>query len=209
MDKGDDRQLDDVPIRAFQLSCGGRYSEIGRVALPFAEDVEAALKSAGFTDLDDTRGLRLPPGLLGSAAPAVPSATLDQVRDLVIQISLFIGSGLGTWAVEKVADEIYEGKVRPTLKKMFTRRRRSKELNSSPMTVLFGSWYDTDGVYIGVIADLAPREDPKSIMDLLPEAQRRGLGWISQHGITKPAVIYRIRHGELSNVPTLSDVIPT
>ncbi|MFI5026163.1 MAG: hypothetical protein ACHQCI_05375 [Solirubrobacterales bacterium] len=196
----------DIAVRAYSITSFGSLSE-RRIQEEFWSPAGTSLEADGFEYVGDVDGsLHLPSTLLAKNRRLEPTAVFG-VDDAIVAISLFMAAGVGQWAIGKVCDTLWDGKLRGPLAKML-KRRRKEGYAGEPMTVSFGVWYDTDGVYIGAVASLGVSDEDDRLVDLIPEAQQRGLEWIETHGVTKAAVIFPIRNGELASVPTLSDSIP-
>jgi hypothetical protein len=129
------------------------------------------------------------------------------VDDAIVGIALFYRTPIGQWAFGRFCDEVWDKKIRPALRKLFL-RRKEEGAGDRALTFSFGAWFDTDRVYIQVIATLRQGEDATKIEDLVPEAFRHALSWIENHGVQSPVLVYRIVDGNLSSYPTLADIVP-
>lgn len=196
--------LSEIAVRGYSITSRGSVAE-RMFQREFWSPTGESLEAEGFEYVGDIDGsLHLPPTLSTEYRQIQPTAVLG-IDDAIVGISLFIATGVGQWAIGKICDELWERRFRDPLARMLKRRRTEGYADKS-MGVLFGVWYDTDGVYIGAVATLTA--DGENEVELIPEAQRRGLEWIETHGATKPVVIFPIRNGELARVPTLMDSIP-
>lgn len=202
----DELTLSDIAVRAYTITSYGLLRE-RKIQSEFWSPAGESLEADGFEyvgDVDDS--LNLPPTLLSKSRNMEPTMAVG-VDDAIVILSLFIATSVGQWAVGKVCDELWERKFRKPFARML-KRRRSEGFASKPMTVSFGVWYDTDGVYIGATATVTADDWDNRLADLIPEAQRRGQEWVETHGVTKPVVEFPIRDGELAADPTLLDSIP-
>jgi hypothetical protein len=206
---GSERGLSEVP-RAFSLTWGGKNHPVQELARPFLDELEGELTgAAGFQLLRQSfDDFHIPDEIFGlRKRDKGPTAVIDGIT-LVVGLSVFLGTSIGGWAVSRVCDDVFDAKVRPALARLFQKQQQDKILRRRELIVRFGAWYDTDGIFVEVIAAIGPEDDRDRVEELLPEAHRRALVWIEQHGITKPVLTYRVRHGDLSKFPHLGDAIP-
>jgi hypothetical protein len=197
--------LTDIAVRGYSITSYGSATE-RHFQADFWSPVGKGLEADGFEFVGDIKdSLHLPPTMAPASGEISPTAVIG-ADDAIVAVSLYIAATVGQWAVGKICDILWERQFRNPLVKML-KRRREEGFADKPMIVSFGVWYDTDGVYIGATTTLTGGEDEDRLADLIPEAQRRGLEWIEAHGITKPAVVFPIRNGEVAGVPTLSDSV--
>jgi hypothetical protein len=71
--------------------------------------------------------------------------------------------------------------------------------------IRFETYYESDGLSVVVEGVANDAKGLESIERLFPEAQKRALTWLENHGITSKMMTYTIKYGELSGFPRLSD----
>jgi len=185
-----EEQLDvPIPIEIASYQ-SGKLSFSNDLAMPFLEEAVIPLVQEGITETS-----QYPIGFT-NVQTAGPTAIFG-VDDAIVGIALFLGTGMGQWAIGRICDGIWVKTVRPALRHLFQRRR--EEVGERALTFSFGAWFDTDGVFVQVITTLQQGEDAKKVEELVPEAFRRALTWIEQHGVQQPVLVYRIRGGNLSS----------
>jgi hypothetical protein len=180
----------------------GSVSFAGKLSMPFLEESILGLIEDGFSEEPE-----IPVGLI-DAQKSGPTAVFGVDDAIVVGIAIFLGTAMGQWAVGRICDEIWDKRVGPAFRKLLRRRKQGKGLAEKPLTFSFGAWFDTDTVFVQVIATLQKGESAEGIETLVPEAFRRAQAWLEQHGVQQPVLIYRVRNGELSSFPTLASSVP-
>ena len=189
----------------------GSASDYRNIAGPFVEGAEHRLRTMGFVDASEW--------LASSATNTNPPFELAKrtqtfradigLSGVAVGIVIFLGSTVGSWAVSKVCDEIYEKGIRPHLRA--TLKRLTKKRQETPHRSLafqFGVWFAADNVYVQVIMEIDPGEDSEKLQALIPQAFVYARQWLDDHGVTHRFVTYRISGGQLSSTPQLSHTIP-
>lgn len=183
----------------------GSHHWVTSLTLPFVEKVGSELTAAGFGD--SLEAFHIPPGVLPPRKAFRPRAALAPV-ELLIGVTLFVGASIGSWVVKKICDEVFEKKIRPGFEKLKEQFAHKKgKITPPPMKLTIGIWYDVDQLYVQVIAEVTDPKDFDRAADLILDAQRAALTWVDAHGVTTRVLTYRIRHGELSGRPALSDKV--
>ncbi|HVA54106.1 MAG TPA: hypothetical protein VNF05_11420 [Acidimicrobiales bacterium] len=194
--KGDESE-DFLEVIVFEY---GTNSFRRDLAYPFLEDAVGSLVQEGPASTYEY------PIKFAKDVETRPTAMLG-VNEAIIGISLFYRTPIGQWAFGRFCDEVWDEKIRPAMRKLFL-RRKEEGTGEGALTLSFGAWFNTDRVFIQVIATLNKGEDAKGIDDLVPEAFRSALTWIEQHGVQAPVLVYRIIDGNLSSYPTLAEIVP-
>ena len=138
-------------------SLGGTNTWLDSLTMPFIKDAQSALTPAGFGD--SLIGLHVPPGLLPRGGQ--PVTAIVGPAELLLGISIFLATSIGSWAVGKVCDEILDKKIGPSFRELKKRYVQTGPNPPPPIKFEFSVWYDVDEVYVRVIAELsAPRFRP-------------------------------------------------
>jgi len=200
--------------KGFLVSAGGMLFAQNEIVMPFLHDAASKLKALGFTG--DDKAFDLPQDVFkGLHSSKDPQAFIEPITFLM-GISIFLGTPIGVWAVNKVCDEVYNNAIRPAFQSAWAsffkrnkggKKKQEQMLLVSPVRFTFGVWYDVDKIYIRVIAEIEKAEELEKIQPLVAEAHKAGLQWIETKGITHPILTYYIRHGQLSKFPYLSSVL--
>jgi hypothetical protein len=61
---------------------------------------------------------------------------------------------------------------------------------------------------VNVVAEVSSEEELEQAESLIAQAHKAALSWLEQKGIQGRVLTYRIRHGQLSRFPTISDTVP-
>jgi hypothetical protein len=195
------RSLDSIE-KAVLYSFSGSQSSLLRA---FIDDVGPRLSAAGFRDSLDA--FHIPSGVLPRRRKARYRAAGGPV-ELLIGVSLFIGASIGSWAVKKVCDEVFEKKIRPGYLKLKARFSKKGTIAiPRPLKFQLGIWYDVDQVYVQVIVEVSTPEEFDCAEQLILAAQKAALNWVEVHGVTQRVITYRVKHGEMSQYPALSDTV--
>ncbi len=189
------------------FSHAGPNHELQKIVKPFMNEVYEGLEEEGFKS-EDLRDFNIPGNLL--PAPEFHTGPRGDfgASALVIGVSVFLGTTIGAWAVEKVCDEVYDVKIRPAFRNLLTNWGKSKNKQHPATTIRFSIWYDVDQIMVNVVAEGSSKEELKQASELIPEAHKAALSWLENHGIQKKVLTYRIRQGQLSKFPELSDTVP-
>lgn len=201
MPSNDERALKDLSPALTSWQSGQR-SFTKKLSMPFLEESVLGLIQDGFSEDSE-----IPAGLIDTQKSA-PTGVFGVDDVIIVGIAVFIGTAMGQWAVGKVCDEIWGKRIAPAFRKLLKRRNEEKGMDERPLTVSFGAWFDTDSVFVQVIATLQKGESAEGVETLVPEAFRRARAWLEQHGVQQPVLIYRVRNGELSSFPTLASSVP-
>lgn len=189
----------------------GSASDFRNTAGPFFEGAEHKLRKMGFVDASEW----LASSATSTNAPFELAKRTQTFRadiglsGVVVGIIVFLGSTVGSWAVSKVCDEIYEKGIRPHLRA--TLKRLAKKRQGPPhrgLVFQFGVWFAADNVYVQVIMEIDPVEDGEKLQALIPQAFVYAREWLDKHGVTHRFVTYRISGGQLSSTPQLSHTLP-
>ena len=193
---------------SFQLMMGGRKHLIDEVAMPFLTEVSEALKGVGLEEGE--AGFDVSAEILPASGPSRPRMAVEPATALIIGVSVFLGTAIGSWAVSKVCDAVLDHAVKPALKRLRARMRRNKKIitPSSPLRMRIGVWYDVDRLYVLVIAEVTASAELAKVESLVPRAHDLALDWVKTHGITGQTLTYRVRHGELGRYPCISRSTP-
>jgi len=201
MASNDERSLKDLSPALTSWQSGQLFFT-GKLSMPFLRESVHGLIQDGFSEEPE-----IPAGLINTQESA-PTGIFGVDDAIVVGIAVFLATSMGQWAVGRVCDDIWDKRVKPAFRKLLKRRKQEKGLAERPLTVSFGAWFDTDGVFVQVIATLKKGESAEGIETLIPEAFRRAHAWLEQHGVQQPVLIYRVRNGELSSFPTLASSVP-
>jgi hypothetical protein len=177
----------------------GKLTFADELAMPFLRESIFALIKEGHEEVDEYP-------IEIAAVGKVPTAFFG-VDDAVVGILLFSHTPMGQWAINRICDNVWDKTVRPAFRKLIKRRDKNGGLDGGALTLTFGAWFETDNVFVQVIASLKTGEDPKKIESLVPEAFHRARNWIEGHGVQQPVLVYRIQNGNLSLNPTLADIV--
>jgi hypothetical protein len=185
-------------LDGFTFSMSAKLTDREEHLLPLARELAQPLSELG---LEDSPDRLMPPGDRSQELTMVDGGTV------AFGLQLLTGGAIGGWLIKKVCDEVYDNVVRPRMARRLG-ERRSAGWATQGMRLHFGVWLARDAVYIGVVGDLAPDADINDTLEIIGEAQRRALAWVSDHGITAPAVIFHVHKGQLAEIPHLLDRIP-
>src|SRR5215203_5779854 len=99
------------------------------------------------------------------------------VLPLVATVSIFLGTSVGAWAVEKVCDELYEAKNTPCIQELAPqlREKRKRKRENSLIIVQSRVWYDVDQVMVNVVVIADSEEELEQAEPLIPEAHKKAL----------------------------------
>jgi hypothetical protein len=178
-------------------------SFLSDIAQPFSNDVFEQLASLDVGESLDE--FDVPPDLF---PPSRGPTNMAGLNLLMVGVVHFVGTSVGSWAVGKVCDEIFDAKIRPALVRLrmkLTKKERWQPTKERPLNFRFGVWYDVDKVYIDVRAEATSLTELEQLEGLVPQAHKSALPWIEHNGISKRVLTFHIRHGELGAYPTLSD----
>jgi hypothetical protein len=179
----------------------GKTTTNEELSLPFLFEAVSGLIEDGFEEQS-----QLPIDVI-SPQRTQPTAIFGVDDVALIGIAAFMGTSVGSWSIGRVCDDLWDKKIKPAVRNLY-RRRKKNGLDGQGVTLSFGVWFDVDQVFVQVIAALEPGQDSKAVEDLVPEAFRRAETWIKEHGVQAPVLVYRIRSGEVSSVPTLAQEVP-
>lgn len=120
------------------------------------------------------------------------------ITTAIIGLAVFLGSSLGSWAVSRVCDELWDNRIRPVL----SRFRRSKlKRSATPFWLEFSVYYAHDDVTVTVRALVASNRDLLAAERLVPAAERKALAFLAANGIDCRELIYTLRDRQLSEAP--------
>jgi hypothetical protein len=193
---------------AAQYGSYGQVNFLDEVALPFSRDVHSRLTVIGVDESLD--GVNVPSDLFPLAKGPTNVFGVDDA--VFLGVAVFVATKLGDYALGKVLDEVFEDGVVPALKSM-VRRLKGKKGTWSPSThgefeFRFGAWYDTDKVYVNVVAAIDSLDDMKNLESLVPTAHKSAVGWIKRDGIKDRVLTVRIVDGKIDNIPIWSNAVP-
>jgi hypothetical protein len=125
-------------------------------------------------------------------------------------VTVFLGTSAGSWALQKVFDEIYNASVRPRLVKLAEAVKTLRELKKVKKTLIFkyGAWSESSNVYISIVAQGDTVDGFEKSAEEVQSAYRAAINWIRDNEIKQRVVSITIRNGILDDTPVLSDVIP-
>lgn len=195
-----------------EFSRAGLFSDVKDYAMPFLAEIDNSLAELGMgtgEQSTDASSFSVPEGLFPKSklADTLPRADLG-ISALVVGVTLFLGTSVGSWAVQKLCDEYYNAKVRPALVGLVRRWRKDKHSRGKPPPVaVFDHWFDVDQVLVRVALWLDGQVDKSDPTKHITEALRSAQDYIKNNGVTRPVMVYRVRNGELS-APSLYDQVP-
>ena len=194
--------------KAVTFGLGGSGPFYREVGLPFVEELVKELSDEGFDQ--SLEAFDIPIGIMPSQQVKVTNVFgVDDA--ILIGVSIYLAGKVGTWALGRVCSSIYDGKIKPALKRLAGKLRKA-ELPSPtpdrPIIVRLGTWYDSDNVFVLVIADVRSDDELNNVGQLATEAQEAAIKWVGQHGIPSPVLTYRIQDGLLTTTPVWSESAP-
>ena len=198
---------DDI-AKAVRCGLGGPTSFHEEVGLPFVKELVEELGAEGFDE--NLEAFDIPVDIMPSQKVKVTN--VFGVDDAIfVGVSIYLAGKVGSWALGRVCSSIYDGKIKPALKRLAGKLRKA-ELRSPtpdrPVIVRLGTWYDSDNVLVLVIADVRSDDELNNVGQLATEAQEAAIKWVEQHGIPSPVLTYRIRDGLLTTTPVWSESAP-
>lgn len=178
MDRRPDRSLEQIP-RAIAVRASGPTWFHEELVTPFLREAADPLTEEGFAWLGDAAGeFEVPQGLFETEEHETgPVAMIGGIPE-AIAVAIFLGTSVGSWAVGRICDAIWDGRIRPALRQLSERRQEDTDLARRSIVVRIGAWFDTDGVFVEVIAELRPGETLETVEELVPEAFRRAFTWV-------------------------------
>jgi hypothetical protein len=194
-----DKSIQDL-VQGIIVSFGGREPYVQELARPFFDQLIKDFRIAGFQEqLDNPRWHR------ATASRSRPKLEAG-IIPLAMGFGIFVGASIGSWAVGKVCDDLWD-KTRNAFRDLRKKFKGNSDNSGGATRIQFSLevHYANDSLSVIVegIADTPTELD--EIEQLIPEAQMRALSWITQHGITAEVMRYTIRNGELGEFPKLSD----
>jgi hypothetical protein len=127
-----ERELNDVLQGVLVTGCGSNF-QMQKLMMPFVEKIENEFRASGFADALDNP--RLPPGKVPHRKPITAEAV---VTPIIIGLALFLGSSVGSWAVGRVCDELWDKKIVLGIRKLRERYKRNFERKKdAPLSFIF------------------------------------------------------------------------
>jgi hypothetical protein len=189
------------------VSHRGKLSDIEAFSQPFHREVGAGLREAGLHvewEGGNEPSFDVPAG-------SFPPHTGHQLTNvvavddmLVIGVAIFIGSSAGQWAVGKVLDEVYAGRIRPAVGHLLNRVRGSV---SRPQTLRIRTDYYFDDYHKVVRIEIDASGRHKPDMTKVDKALKQARDLIEQGAVAKHALLYRLANGQLTG-PEFTDQLP-
>lgn len=195
-----EKQLADM-VQGFMFSFGGSTNMVEELYAPLEEEIAASLTAAGLEE-----ALKNPRRIPTDPPPRKAPVKADMFSTpFFIGIAVFMATTLGSWAVTKLTDEVYDAKIRPALLKLAGRYRNDYEAKGYAYSVEFEFrvYYDTDELEVTIKARADSAKEIEALAALIPEAEKRALAWVKENGIKGDKMTYYIKNGELSNYPKL------
>jgi hypothetical protein len=167
--------------------------------MPFVTDSDEVLKEIGF--VDTIAGFTTPNELL-------PGRSREITADLgasgaFIGLMIFLGSSVGSWAIGKACDGLFESKLRPVLARL-TEKIRSVRAQKRSLGVPFqfrcATWYEHDQLLVQVTVEIS---DP-AVGRYLVLAQQMAASWVQEHGAAVQLLAYRVEGGQLEGPEEIS-----
>lgn len=193
----------DPPAQAITTSMSGTVTFQHDLAFPFLKDVVEALGEAGIPELDDSHNFTEPPWWQGRTSQP-PTAFLDPVS-LGISLLLFSRTPVGEWAIDRVCDTLWEKAAKPALRQLIGKRNPGSSGGADTVRFRVGTWFEEDKLFIEVVADLKPRDDGRTLEQLVPEAFRLAAKRIEAQSIRPAVLTFRIQDGTLVRDPIESE----
>lgn len=195
-----DTSLSDI-VKGFTAGYNANVSFVKTIYDPFVDDIKQSFQEAGLEN-----ALSNPQKIPNLTNPknTKPSANWV-VAPFIVGTTIFLATTIGSWAVNKLTDELYDARIRPALLKMAERYRQQYEAKGYDYDLDFDFrvYYETDELEVVVKAKAASAKEIETIVELIPEAEKAALAWVKEHGITSNRLTYRIKNGQLSNFPKL------
>ena len=201
-------QPPDNIAKAVRCGLGGPTSFHKEVGLPFVKELVEELGAEGFDE--NLEAFDIPAGVMPSRE--FKATNVFGVDDVIfIGVSIYLAEKVGSWALGRVCNSIYDGKIKPALKGLAGKLRKTKvwvPTPDRPVIIKLGTWYDSDKLFVLVIADIRSDDELDNVGQLVTEAQKSALEWVEHHGIPSPVLIYRIQGGLLTTTPVWSESAP-
>lgn len=188
--------------QSYGVEISGRHSFHEDVVEALGTDFDDVMKAAGFRDLDG-QPLHLPPDLQRHEPPQRQLSADATVT--VFGITAFVLGSLANAIIKNFLDEVWKQRVHPALVRLLAKEEHGQRAVRLPFHHTARLWFDTDRVMVSVIALIERPDDLAIAEDLIPVAFDKAAHWLERHGRTHTYITYRIEHGDLSAIPTLSE----
>lgn len=186
-------------IKGLLVGGSGRSSLIMELSSPFFNEVANKLRESVLATAIDS--------------PLYPPATRNDKEDkpefegsqLIMTLTIFLQTAIGSWIVEEVCKKIIEGIIHPALKKMIRKYKKDYEDKGIRREIGFELqlYYKTDNLHVIVRMTGSSSEQLKANATLISEAERKALDWAIDRGISSETILFNIKDGKLSNFPKL------